>query len=124
MVTFVAQLHRQLKATDDLQSHYVSFLNHDLRGGMNGILLMVEVLKRELGGDPKFGEVIPDLTLLVPFTTPDGYNWVGYGLPSAVLAVFAYRVFNLWLPLVPALSALPSVRRSFQLDLSFTSPRA
>jgi hypothetical protein len=33
-------------------------------------------------GNPKFGEVIPDLSLLVPFTTPDGYNWVGYGLPG------------------------------------------
>jgi hypothetical protein len=33
-------------------------------------------------GDPKFGEVIPDLTLLVPFTSPDGFNWVGYGLPG------------------------------------------
>ena len=26
--------------------------------------------------------MIPDLTLLVKFTTPDGYNWVGYGLPG------------------------------------------
>src|SRR3954468_19640798 len=33
-------------------------------------------------GDPKFGEVIPDLSLLVKFTTPEGYNWVGYGLPG------------------------------------------
>src|SRR5881397_1396779 len=33
-------------------------------------------------GYAKFGEVIPDLTLLVPFTTPDGFNWVGYGLPG------------------------------------------
>ena len=33
-------------------------------------------------GYPKFGEVIPDLTLLVKFTTPEGYNWVGYGLPG------------------------------------------
>src|SRR3954462_8870922 len=32
-------------------------------------------------GDPKFGEVAPDLDLLVPFNTPDGFNWVGYGLP-------------------------------------------
>jgi len=31
-------------------------------------------------GYPKFGEVIPDLTLLVKFTTPDGFNWAGYGL--------------------------------------------
>jgi len=33
-------------------------------------------------GYAKFGEVIPDLSLLVPFTTADGYNWVGYGLPG------------------------------------------
>jgi hypothetical protein len=33
-------------------------------------------------GYPKFGEVIPDLTLLVKFTTADGFNWVGYGLPG------------------------------------------
>jgi hypothetical protein len=33
-------------------------------------------------GYAKFGEVIPDLTLLVPFTTANGFNWVGYGLPG------------------------------------------
>jgi hypothetical protein len=33
-------------------------------------------------GYPKFGEVIPDLTLLVKFTTANGFNWVGYGLPG------------------------------------------
>jgi hypothetical protein len=33
-------------------------------------------------GYAKFGEVVPDLTLLVPFTTANGFNWVGYGLPG------------------------------------------
>jgi hypothetical protein len=33
-------------------------------------------------GNAKFGEVVPDLTLLVPFTSPEGFNWVGYGLPG------------------------------------------
>jgi hypothetical protein len=33
-------------------------------------------------GYPKFGEVIPDLTLIFKFTTPNGFNWVGYGLPG------------------------------------------
>jgi signal transduction histidine kinase len=61
VVTFVQHLTRQITASDDLQSHYVSFLNHDLRGGMNGILLMVEVLKREIGSDPKFTEAADDL---------------------------------------------------------------
>ncbi len=33
-------------------------------------------------GYAKFGEVIPDLTLVFKFTSPNGYNWVGYGLPG------------------------------------------
>ena len=33
-------------------------------------------------GNPKFGEVIPDLTLLFDFASPNGFNWVGYGLPG------------------------------------------
>jgi hypothetical protein len=33
-------------------------------------------------GYAKFGEVIPDLTLLLKFTSPNGFNWVGYGLPG------------------------------------------
>jgi hypothetical protein len=33
-------------------------------------------------GNAKLGEVIPDLTLLVPFASPEGFNWVGYGLPG------------------------------------------
>ncbi len=33
-------------------------------------------------GHPKFGEVVPDLTLLVKFASPNGFNWVGYGLPG------------------------------------------
>jgi uncharacterized membrane protein YbhN (UPF0104 family) len=42
---------------------------------------------------------------------PFALTWVGYGLPAAVLAVFAYRVFNLWLPLGPAAAALYALRR-------------
>jgi hypothetical protein len=34
-------------------------------------------------GDPKAGEVIPDLHPTIKFTsTATGYNWVGYGLPG------------------------------------------
>ena len=33
-------------------------------------------------GYAKFGEVVPDLTLLVKFNNADGFNWVGYGLPG------------------------------------------
>jgi hypothetical protein len=33
-------------------------------------------------GQAKFGEVVPDLTLVFKFTSPNGFNWVGYGLPG------------------------------------------
>jgi len=33
-------------------------------------------------GNAKFGEVIPDLTLVFRFASPNGFNWVGYGLPG------------------------------------------
>jgi hypothetical protein len=33
-------------------------------------------------GTVKFGEVIPDLTLLFDFTSPNGFNWAGYGVPG------------------------------------------
>jgi len=42
---------------------------------------------------------------------PFALVWVGFGLPAAVLAVFCYRVFNLWLPLGPAVAALHALRR-------------
>jgi hypothetical protein len=31
---------------------------------------------------PKFGEVVPDLTLIFRFNNSHGFNWVGYGLPG------------------------------------------
>lgn len=51
----------QLKVVTEAQSKYLSFLSHDLRGGLNGVLLMVEVLKRELAGEPRFTESMEDL---------------------------------------------------------------
>jgi hypothetical protein len=33
-------------------------------------------------------------------------------LAPAVLAVFAYRIFNLWLPLVPALAGRRHIKRN------------
>lgn len=51
-------------------------------------------------GDPKVGEVIPDLHPTIKFTsTSAGYNWVGYGLPgdsgSAVTGAAGLAVGNL-----------------------------
>jgi uncharacterized membrane protein YbhN (UPF0104 family) len=43
---------------------------------------------------------------LLPFSL----GWLGIALAPALLAVFAYRLINLWLPIVPALAGLPTLR--------------
>jgi uncharacterized membrane protein YbhN (UPF0104 family) len=40
--------------------------------------------------------------------------WVGVDLAPALLGVVTYRLFNFWLPVIPALAALPTVRRMRQ----------
>jgi len=42
---------------------------------------------------------------------PFALVWVGAELAPAVLAVFVYRLFNLWLPLIPAIAGVRSLRR-------------
>ena len=42
---------------------------------------------------------------------PFALGWVAIGRPPAVLAVAAYRLINLWLPMLPALAGIPSLRR-------------
>jgi len=37
----------------------------------------------------------------------------GSPFTQALLGVFAYRIFNLWLPLLPAAAVLPHLRRRF-----------
>lgn len=37
--------------------------------------------------------------------------WVGVGFAPALLSVIVYRLFNFWLPIVPALAVLPTVRQ-------------
>jgi uncharacterized membrane protein YbhN (UPF0104 family) len=48
---------------------------------------------------------------LVEALLPFALGWVKIALAPAVLAVVAYRAINLWLPMVAALSGLPTVRR-------------
>jgi uncharacterized membrane protein YbhN (UPF0104 family) len=42
---------------------------------------------------------------------PFALMWVGYPLPTAILAVIAYRVFNLWFAVIPAIAGLHQLRR-------------
>jgi signal transduction histidine kinase len=61
---FVLHQTRQLQAANEAQSKYLSFLSHDLRGGLNGVCLMIEVLKRELSQEERFKESVEDLDMM------------------------------------------------------------
>jgi signal transduction histidine kinase len=61
VVTYVNQQKAELQALVEAQTKYLSFLSHDLRGGLNGVLLMIEVLRRDLRGEEKFSTSIDDL---------------------------------------------------------------
>jgi uncharacterized membrane protein YbhN (UPF0104 family) len=41
---------------------------------------------------------------------PFALGWLKIALLPALLAVFAYRLINLWLPMIPALAGLPTLR--------------
>lgn len=61
ILAYVEHQSRQLQAATEAQSKYLSFLSHDLRGGLNGVFLMIEVLKRELANEAHLSETVRDL---------------------------------------------------------------
>ena len=48
---------------------------------------------------------------IVEALLPFALGWVGIALPQALLAVVFYRAVNLWLPMIPALAAIPTLAR-------------
>jgi uncharacterized membrane protein YbhN (UPF0104 family) len=42
---------------------------------------------------------------------PFALTWVGFPLAASILAVIAYRIFNLWLPMIPAVISLRHLER-------------
>jgi uncharacterized membrane protein YbhN (UPF0104 family) len=48
---------------------------------------------------------------VVEILLPSSLGWLKIALLPALLAVFAYRLINLWLPMIPALAGLPTLRR-------------
>ncbi len=61
ILAFVEHQSRELKSANEAQSKYLSFLSHDLRGGLNGVFLMIEVLRRELQGETRLAQTMGDL---------------------------------------------------------------
>ena len=64
VMSFVTQQKVELQALVEAQTKYLSFLSHDLRGNLNGVLLMMEVLKHDLEKQPQFARSLEDLELM------------------------------------------------------------
>jgi signal transduction histidine kinase len=64
VMEFTAQQAKEVAASAEAQAKHLSFLSHDLRGSLNGILLMIEVLKRELQQHESFAESLEDLDVM------------------------------------------------------------
>ncbi|MEO6434884.1 MAG: HAMP domain-containing sensor histidine kinase, partial [Tepidisphaeraceae bacterium] len=64
VTSFVNQQKVELGALAEAQTKYLSFLSHDLRGNLNGVLLMIEVLRRDLQGEEKFATSLQDLDMM------------------------------------------------------------
>jgi signal transduction histidine kinase len=63
-VAFAKQQADELTNEANAMAKYLSFLSHDLRGGLNGAILMIEVLKRDLAKETRFAESINDLDMM------------------------------------------------------------
>lgn len=61
---FARHLSDEITIEANTMSKYLSFLSHDLRGGLNGAILMIEVLKRDLVQEPKFASSLDDLDVV------------------------------------------------------------
>jgi signal transduction histidine kinase len=64
VITYVNQQKAELHSLVEAQTKYLAFLSHDLRGGLNGVLLMIEVLKRDLVSEPKYARSLDDLDVM------------------------------------------------------------
>ncbi|HYO07403.1 MAG TPA: HAMP domain-containing sensor histidine kinase [Tepidisphaeraceae bacterium] len=64
VTSYVNQQKADLQQLVEAQTKYLSFLSHDLRGNLNGVLLMIEVLHRDLEAEPKFEGSLNDLDVM------------------------------------------------------------
>lgn len=64
ILAFVAYQRRELEAASNAHAKYLSFMSHDVRGGLNAILLSTDVLHHELAGQSQFNEALEDVEMI------------------------------------------------------------
>jgi signal transduction histidine kinase len=61
VLAFVNYQKQELVAAANAHAKYLSFMSHDVRGGLNAILLSTDVLHQELADHPQFAEALTDV---------------------------------------------------------------
>ena len=61
IISFVDEQEDKIRAAGEAEAKYLSFLSHDLRNNLNGVVLTLEVLKRRLVKEAGFSEELADL---------------------------------------------------------------
>src|SRR4051812_45205805 len=64
ILAFVQHQRRELEQATGAHAEYLSFMSHDVRGGLNAILLSTDVLHHELADQPQFSEALADVDMI------------------------------------------------------------
>jgi signal transduction histidine kinase len=64
VLAFVEHQRAELRQAAEAHAKYLSFMSHDVRGGLNAILLTADVLHHQLADEPQFSEALSDVEMI------------------------------------------------------------
>lgn len=64
VLAFVNHQRVELEAAANAHAKYLSFMSHDVRGGLNAILLSTDVLYQDLRDQPQFAQALADVAMI------------------------------------------------------------
>lgn len=64
VLAFVEHQRAELRQAAEAHAKYLSFMSHDVRGGLNAILLTADVLQHQLQDEPQFAEALSDVEMI------------------------------------------------------------
>src|SRR5687767_13091995 len=64
LVAFIEHQKREFQAVSQARSMYVSYMAHDLRSGLNSVVMLTELLGEQLRGEQQFESSIADLAAI------------------------------------------------------------
>jgi signal transduction histidine kinase len=64
VLAFVEHQRAELKQAAEAHAKYLSFMSHDVRGGLNAILLTTDVLHHQLADRPEFDDALAEVEMI------------------------------------------------------------